>query len=63
MKHGEINKELGLPSDYTNTVEGFMRALGLLNRLLKKMLNFVVETTTSLTFALCPLKSMTSRYL
>lgn len=29
MKHGEINKELGLPSDYTNTVESFMRSLGL----------------------------------
>ena len=29
MKHGEINKELGLPSDYTNTVEAFMRSLGL----------------------------------
>ncbi len=29
MKHGEINKELGLPSDYTNTVETFMRSLGL----------------------------------
>jgi hypothetical protein len=29
MKHGEINKELGLPSDYTTTVEAFMRSLGL----------------------------------
>ena len=29
MKHGELNKELGLPSDYTTTVEGFMRTLGL----------------------------------
>ena len=29
MKHGELNKELGLPSDYTATVEGFMRTLGL----------------------------------
>jgi len=29
MKHGEINKELGLPSDYTATVETFMRSLGL----------------------------------
>lgn len=29
MKHGEINKELGLPSDYTTTVESFMRSLGL----------------------------------
>ena len=29
MKHGELNKELGLPSDYTKTVEGFMRSLGL----------------------------------
>jgi len=29
MKHGEINKELGLPSDYTTTVETFMRSLGL----------------------------------
>jgi arylformamidase len=29
MKHGEINKELGLPSDYTTTVEDFMRSLGL----------------------------------
>jgi hypothetical protein len=28
MKHGEINKELGLPSDYTATIEAFMRALG-----------------------------------
>ena len=29
MKHGELNKELGLPGDYTTTVEGFMRMLGL----------------------------------
>ncbi len=29
MKHGEINKELGLLSDYTNTAESFMRSLGL----------------------------------
>ena len=29
MKHGELNKELGLPSDYTTTVEGFMHSLGL----------------------------------
>jgi len=29
MKHGELNKKLGLPSDYTRTVEGFMRTLGL----------------------------------
>ena len=29
MKHGELNKELGLPSDYTTTVENFMRSLGL----------------------------------
>jgi hypothetical protein len=29
MEHGEINKELGLPSDYTTTVEAFMRSLGL----------------------------------
>ncbi|MCX5722662.1 MAG: alpha/beta hydrolase [Nitrospirae bacterium] len=29
MKHGELNKELGLPSDYTATVENFMRSLGL----------------------------------
>lgn len=29
MKHGELNKELGLPSDYTTTIEGFMRSLGL----------------------------------
>lgn len=29
MKHGELNKELGLPSDYTKTIEGFMRTLGL----------------------------------
>lgn len=29
MKHGEINKELGLPSDYTTAVESFMRSLGL----------------------------------
>jgi len=29
MKHGEINKELGLPSDYTTTVETFMHSLGL----------------------------------
>jgi arylformamidase len=29
MKHGELNKELGLPSDYTATIEGFMRTLGL----------------------------------
>ena len=29
MKHGELNKELGLSSDYTTTVEGFMRTLGL----------------------------------
>lgn len=29
MKHGELNKELGLLSDYTTTVEGFMRTLGL----------------------------------
>ena len=29
MKHGELNKELGLPSDYTTTVENFMRARGL----------------------------------
>ncbi len=29
MKHGELNKELGLPSDYTSTIEGFMRTLGL----------------------------------
>ena len=29
MKHGEINKELGLPSDYTTTVEAFIRSLGL----------------------------------
>lgn len=29
MKHGELNKELGLPSDYTSTIEGFMHSLGL----------------------------------
>lgn len=29
MKHGELNKELGQPSDYTRTVEGFMHSLGL----------------------------------
>lgn len=29
MKHSEINKELGLPSDYTTTVEAFIRSLGL----------------------------------
>jgi arylformamidase len=29
MKHSELNKELGLPSDYTTTVEGFMRTRGL----------------------------------
>ena len=29
MKHGEINKELGLLSDYTTTVEAFMRSLDL----------------------------------
>ena len=29
MKHGELNKELGLHSDYTATVENFMRTLGL----------------------------------
>jgi acetyl esterase/lipase len=29
MKHGELNKELGLPSDYTSTIETFMRSLGL----------------------------------
>lgn len=29
MKHGEINKELGLPSDYTNIVETFVHSLGL----------------------------------
>lgn len=29
MKHGELNKELGLPSDYTTTIESFMRTLGL----------------------------------
>ncbi len=29
MKHGELNKELGLPSDYTTTIENFMRTLGL----------------------------------
>lgn len=29
MKHGELNKELGLLSDYTTTIEGFMRTLGL----------------------------------
>lgn len=29
MKHGELNKELGLPSDYTTTVEGFIHSLGL----------------------------------
>ena len=29
MKHGEINKELGLPSEYTTAVESFMRTLGL----------------------------------
>ena len=29
MKHGELNKELGLPSDYTSTIESFMRTLGL----------------------------------
>ncbi|ULA64346.1 MAG: hypothetical protein LZF86_120067 [Nitrospira sp.] len=29
MKHGEINKELDLPSDYTTDVETFMRLLGL----------------------------------
>jgi hypothetical protein len=29
MKHGEINKELGLPSNYTTAVETFMRSLGL----------------------------------
>ncbi|MCX5724968.1 MAG: alpha/beta hydrolase [Nitrospirae bacterium] len=29
MKHGELNKELGLPSEYTTTVENFMRTLGL----------------------------------
>ena len=29
MKHGEINKELGLPIDYTTTVVDFIRTLGL----------------------------------
>lgn len=29
MKHGELNKELGLPSDYTTTIENFMHTLGL----------------------------------
>ncbi|MDP3595446.1 MAG: alpha/beta hydrolase [Nitrospirota bacterium] len=29
MKHGELNKELGLPSDYTRTIESFMRTLDL----------------------------------
>lgn len=29
MKHGVLNKELGLHSDYTTTVESFMRSLGL----------------------------------
>jgi acetyl esterase/lipase len=29
MKHGELNKELGLPSEYTATIENFMRTLGL----------------------------------
>ena len=29
MKHGELNKELGLSGDYTTTVETFMRSLGL----------------------------------
>ena len=29
MKHGELNKELGLPSDYTTTIESFMHSLGL----------------------------------
>ncbi|MDO8354804.1 MAG: alpha/beta hydrolase [Nitrospirota bacterium] len=29
LKHGELNKELGLPSEYTTTIENFMRTLGL----------------------------------
>ena len=29
MKHSEINKELGLPSNYTSTIEAFMHSLGL----------------------------------
>ena len=29
LKHSEINKELGLPSNYITTVEAFMRSLGL----------------------------------
>ncbi len=29
LKHSELNKELGLPSDYTTAIEGFMRSLGL----------------------------------
>ncbi|MES1988555.1 MAG: alpha/beta hydrolase, partial [Pseudomonadota bacterium] len=29
MSHKEINENLGLPSDYTNNVEAFMRSLGL----------------------------------
>ena len=29
MKHGELNKELGLPSEYTTTIETFIRSLGL----------------------------------
>ena len=29
LKQGELNKELGLPSDYTTTVEGFIHSLGL----------------------------------
>lgn len=35
MKHGEINQELGLPSDYTNTVESFIRSLGLTGGMIK----------------------------
>ena len=29
LKHSELNKELGQPSEYTSAVEGFMRTLGL----------------------------------
>jgi arylformamidase len=29
MGHGELNRELGLPGEYTDKVEGFMKSLGL----------------------------------
>ncbi|RJF88545.1 alpha/beta hydrolase [Oleomonas cavernae] len=32
LSHGAINQELGLPGDYTDAVEAFMRSLGILPR-------------------------------